>query len=53
MVFICEQKDVDSLALAMDKIINAPIEELNMMGENGRDLVQRKYSLDIVFKTIY
>jgi glycosyltransferase involved in cell wall biosynthesis len=48
--FICEQKDVDSLALAMDKIINAPIEELNMMGENGRDLVQRKYSLDIVFK---
>ena len=39
--FICEQKDVDSLALAMEKVINAPIEELNMMGKNGRDLVQR------------
>lgn len=48
--FICEQKDVDSLALAMEKVINAPIEELIMMWENGRDLVQRKYSLDIVFK---
>ena len=41
---------MDSLGLSMDKMINSAIGELNMMGENGRDLVQRKYSLDIVFK---
>lgn len=48
--FICEQKDVESLVLAMEKIVSSPIEKLNIMGKNGREFVQQNYSLDIVFE---
>lgn len=48
--FSCKQKDVDSLVLAMEKIISSPIEDLNIMGRNGRTFVQQNYSLDIVFE---
>lgn len=48
--FVCEQKNVDSLVSAMEKIIHTSIEDLAVMGRNGREFVRQNYSLDIVFE---
>lgn len=52
MVLVCEQKNVDSLVSAMEKIIHTSIEDLTVMGRNGREFVRQNYSLDIVLNII-
>ncbi|MFT7263898.1 MAG: glycosyltransferase involved in cell wall biosynthesis [Halioglobus sp.] len=45
---LCEAKNSDSLAQAMLRILKTPARELQKMGENGRELVTREYSEDLV-----
>ncbi|MFK8049240.1 MAG: glycosyltransferase family 4 protein [Halioglobus sp.] len=46
--FLCEAKNIESLANAMLKMLNTSTEEIKRMGENGREVVVREFSEDLV-----
>lgn len=48
--FLCEVKSVESLAEAMEKILNLPKEELEKMGKSGREIVLEKFDEKIIIQ---
>jgi len=48
--FLCEVKNVESLAEAMEKILNLPKEELEKMGKSGREIVLEKFDEKIIIQ---
>ncbi len=51
--FLCEAKNSYSLALAMEKMINATHEQIIQMGKNSQKIAQKKFDKDIVNKIYY
>lgn len=48
--FLCDVKSSASLMQAMQKVMDMTEQELLMMGQNGRALVSKKYSEDLVIE---
>ena len=43
--FLCKPRDAESLAMAMERMINLPAEERHKMGINGRHLVEERFDI--------
>lgn len=48
--FLCEAQNVESLASAMEKIINLSPEERKIMGKNGRKKMEKEFNIDLIIK---
>lgn len=48
--FLCTIKDVDSLVVAMEKILKLSPEERRVLGKNGRKLMEENFELNHIIK---
>lgn len=48
--YLCKKRDAQSLAEAMEKIINLDNETLNKMGKAGREKVEKEFNVNDVIE---
>ena len=50
--YLCDSKSHITLSSAMEKIMSLSPEDRKQLGENGRAIIEKKYSVSIVIKSV-
>ncbi len=51
--FLCEAQNVESLAMAMEKVLHLSADELGAMGDWGRKIVEERFGEEIIVKKYF